>query len=117
MLDTGPAVKVTIHLNRDTGSTNGFLVDEIFAFLKRSNIDGATVLHAYAGFGAHRQAHTAGAGDVAGLHLPAVIYFIEHEHKVNAILYELLALVTDGLVDIQPTRVLKNVTTAERVVS
>jgi PII-like signaling protein len=117
MLENGPAMKVTIHLNRDTGSAHGFLVDDIFAFLRHSGIEGATVLHAYAGFGAHRQAHISAAGDVAGLHLPVIIYFIDQEQKVDAILDGLLAMITDGLVEIHPTRVIKSVTSAARVIS
>jgi PII-like signaling protein len=117
MLESGPAVKVTIHLNRDTGAAHGFLADEIFAFLRQSGIEGATILEAYAGFGAHRQVHTAGAGDVAGLHVPMIIYFIERQQKVDAILEKLLAMVTDGLVEAHPTTILKSATSSEKVIS
>ncbi len=117
MLENGPAVKVTIHLNRDTGAKEGFLVDDIFAFLRRNGIQGATMLQAYAGFGAHRQPHTTGAGDVAGLHLPVVVYFIEEQQKVDAILDELLSMVTDGLVEAHPTTVLRNISSSAKVVS
>lgn len=117
MLENGPAIKVTIHLNQDTGSDQGFLVDDIVAFLKKSEIDGATILQAQSGYGAHRQIHTSGAGDVAGLHLPVVIYFIEQQEKVDSILQELLCMVTDGLVEAHPTTILKNVTSSEKVIS
>ena len=117
MLESGPAIKVTIHLNRDTGAAHGFLVDEIFSFLQRTGIDGATMLQAHAGFGAHGRLHTEGAGDVAGLHLPVVIYFIEGQHKVDAIMDELLAMVTDGLIEAHPTTILKSVTSSEKVIS
>lgn len=117
MLENGPALKVTIHLNQDTGAAHGFLANEILAFLRRSGIEGATLLQAQAGYGAHWQMHTAGAGDVAGLHLPVIIYFIERQQKVDAILDELLAMVTDGLVEAHPTTVLKSATLAEKVIS
>ncbi len=117
MLESGPAVKVTIHLNRDTGAKEGFLVDDIFAFLRKSGIQGATMLQAHAGFGAHRQPHTTGAGDVAGLHLPVIIYFIEQQQKVDAILAQLLSMVTDGLVEAHPTTVLRNVSSSTKVIS
>ena len=116
MLENGPAVKVTIHLNRDTGAKAGFLVDDIFAFLRRSGIQGATMLQAYAGFGARRQPHITGAGDVAGLHLPAVIYFVEQQ-KVDVILDRLLSMVTDGLVEAHLTTVLRNVSSSSKVIS
>ncbi len=117
MLATGPALKVTIHLNRDTGAASGFLVDEILAFLLRRGIEGATAIQAYAGYGAHRHLHTSGAGDVGGLHLPMIIYFIDQEQKVESILPEILALVTDGLVEVHPTNILRNITSSEKVIS
>jgi hypothetical protein len=54
---------------------------------------------------------------VAGLHLPVVIYFVEQQQKVDAILGELLSLVSDGLVEAHPTTVLKNVSSSEKVIS
>jgi PII-like signaling protein len=117
MLENGPAVKVTIHLNSDTGAAHGFLADEIVALLRQRGIEGATILEAHAGYGAHRQVHTAGAGDVAGLHLPVIIYFIERQQKVDAVLDELLVMVTDGLIEAHPTTVLKNVSSSEKVIS
>ena len=117
MLENGPAIKVTIHLNRDTGAKDGFLVDDVLAFLRRNDIEGATVLQAHAGYGVHRQLHTAGAGDVAGLHLPVLIYFVERQQKLDAIFDELLSMVTDGLVEAHATNVLKCVTSSAKVIS
>jgi PII-like signaling protein len=117
MLENGPALKVTIYLNQDTGAAHGFLANEIFAFLRRSGIEGATCLQAHAGYGTHWQIHTAGAGDVAGLHLPVIIYFIERQQKVDAILEELLGMVTDGLVEAHPTTILKSATLVGKVIS
>jgi PII-like signaling protein len=117
MLEAGPALKVSIHLNRDTGAAHGFLTDDILAFLQRRGIEGATAVQAWAGYGAHRQLHTSGAGDVDGLHLPVVIYFIERQSKVDEILDELLSMVTDGLVEAHPTQVLKGAASSEKVIS
>ncbi len=117
MLEAGPALKVTIYLNCDTGAERGFLVDDIFAFLRRSGIEGATAIKAYAGFGSHGRLHTSGAGDVQGQHLPILIYFIEKEQKVKAVLDELLSMVSDGLVEAHPTNVLRNITASEKVIS
>ena len=41
MLSAGAAFKVTVYLNRDTGSTSGFLPNDILAFLHRRGIAGA----------------------------------------------------------------------------
>jgi PII-like signaling protein len=117
MLEAGPALKVTIYLNQDTGSKEGFLHEDILRFLKKRGIDGATVLRAYAGFGAHHMQHRGDAGDIAAEHLPMVVWFIDETTKVRGVLPELLTMVTDGLVEAHPTEVLKNITTAEKVLA
>jgi PII-like signaling protein len=117
MLQAGPALKVTVHINEDTGSTHGFLADDILTFLKEKGIAGATVFRAYAGFGAHHRVHSSDAGDVAGLHLPVILYFVDEVSKVRSILPELLAMVTDGLVEAHPTEILKDVGSPEKVLS
>src|SRR6202020_1622442 len=117
MLQAGQAVKVTVHLNQDTGGATGFLLDDLFKFLRANGVVGATAFRAYAGFGAHHQLHTTGAGDVAGLHLPVILYFIEKGEKVGLILPRLLAVMTDDLVEAHPTEILKGASNAERVIS
>jgi PII-like signaling protein len=119
MLPSGPATKVTIYLNQDTGSGRGFLHDEILALLKDKGVGvgGATMLRPYAGFGSHNRLHKADEGDVAGLHLPVVIVFVETTEKVSAILPTLLDMVTDGLVEAHPTEILKSVIGKEKVIS
>jgi PII-like signaling protein len=117
MLPLGPATKVTIYLNRNTGSSDGFLHDEILQYLQTNGVHGATILRPYAGFGVHGRLHKKDAGDVAGLHLPVVVYFIETAKKIVAILPPLLDMVTDGLVEAHPTEILKNISTGERVIS
>jgi uncharacterized protein len=117
MLQAGPALKVTVHLNRDTGSTQGFLHEDILSLLQANGIQGATLLRAWAGFGTHRSLHTTDAGDVQGEHLPLVLYFVDEESKVRAILPRLLDMVTDGLIEAHPTEVLKSVNTHDKVLS
>jgi hypothetical protein len=119
MLPVGPATKVTIYLNQDTGSPHGFLRDEIMAFLQEKGVGvgGATVLHPYAGFGSHGRLHKIDEGDVAGLHLPVVIFFVEAAEKVKGILPALLEMVTDGLVEAHPTEILKSIAGTEKVLA
>jgi len=117
ILSIGAALKVTVHLNQDTGSSGGFLTDDILRLLRESGISGATVFRAHAGFGTHRRLHTSGAGDVAGAHLPVIIYFVDMPAKVETVLPALLAMVTDGLVEAHPTEILKSISTAEKVLS
>ncbi len=104
MLEAGPALKVTIHLNQDTGSTQGFLYEDILRFLKERGIEGATALRAHAGFGAHRTQHRGDAGDVAAEHVPMVVYFVDERSKVKGILPELLAMVHSILAPIEAAR-------------
>jgi PII-like signaling protein len=117
MLKAGPALKVTLHLNQDTGSTQGFLSDDILQFLKDSGIGGATVLYAQAGFGAHHRLHSRDSGESSGEHLPVILYFIDDETKVRSILPQLLSMVTDGLVEAHLTEILKEISTPEKVLS
>jgi PII-like signaling protein len=117
MLPAGPATKVTIYLNEDTVSARDFLCDEVLASLQEHGVHGATVIHPYAGFGSHGRLHKADEGDVAGLHLPVVIFFVEAPEKAEAVLPVLLEMVTDGLIEAHPTTVLKSIVGKEKVVS
>jgi len=107
MLEAGPALEITIHLNADTSSRSDFLHKEILSFLHQKGVSGATVLRPQAGFGFHRHVHTAGAAGVAGEHLPVQIEFIESKEKVKSLLSELFELVTDGLIEAKETTILK----------
>jgi uncharacterized protein len=117
MLQAGPALKVTVHLNQDTGSTHGFLYEDILRFLEERGIEGATALRAHAGFGAHHRLHRGDTVNVTGEHLPMIVYFVDEVAKVQGIFSELLTMVTDGLVEAHPTEVLKDISTAEKVIA
>ena len=102
-LTLGAAKKVTIHLNDDTSSGQDFLYREIFTFLFERGVAGATLLRPDASFGSRHQTHVIHGGPGEGQHLPIRIEFIESPSRVNEILPELCALVTDGLVEAQDT--------------
>ena len=107
MLVPGTAKKVIIHLNEDTSSEHDFLYKEIVQFLYAHKVAGATLIRAQAGFGSHHQLHTAGAGSVAGEHLPIRIEFLESPEVVDAILPALCELVSDGMIETQTTTIVK----------
>lgn len=107
MLTTGPAVRIVIHLNEDTGSRTGYLHDDLLAFLYANNVSGATVIRPHAGFGLHRRVHTKGASGIEGEHLPIRVEFIESKPKVESLLPQLFDLVTDGMIEAQEITVLK----------
>jgi uncharacterized protein len=107
MLVAGPAKKVTIHLNDDTTAHDDFLYREIFTFLLERGVAGATLTRAQAGFGAHHRAHAAGAAGAAGEHLPVRIEFVDTVDRVSGLLRPLCDLVTDGLVEVHDTTIVK----------
>jgi PII-like signaling protein len=107
MLVPGPAKKVTIHLNDDTTAHDDFLYREIFVFLLKRGVAGATLTRAQAGFGAHHRAHAAGAAGATGEHLPVRIEFVDTMERVDALLPALCDLVTDGLVEVHDTVIVK----------
>jgi PII-like signaling protein len=111
MLLPGAAKKVIIHLNEDTTSAHDFLCDkDIFAFLYQRGVSGATMIRPHAGFGSHHRVHTTGAGSVEGEHLPVRIEFLESAEVVDSILQPLCDLVSDGVIEVQSTTIVKTVT-------
>lgn len=107
MLTRGAATRVIIHVNEDTSAATNFLHTEIFQFLFEKGIAGATMIRPHAGFGSHHQLHVAGGESVEGEHLPIRIEFLDTPETVDAILPALCDLITDGLIETQPTTVVK----------
>jgi uncharacterized protein len=107
MLAPGPAKKIIIHLNDDTSSVHNFLHKEILSFLFQKGVAGASVIRPQSGFGSHHQLHASHSEGVTGEHLPVRIEFIETESKVAELLPALLELVTDGLIEMHDTTILK----------
>ena len=104
MLAPGPAKKITIHINEDTGSRTDFLSREVLALLLDRGVAGATMDRPEAGFGSHHRLHST-IGDRE--HLPMRIEFIETKEAVEALLPALCELVTDGLIEAQDITILK----------
>ncbi len=72
-------------------------------------VAGATATRALSGFGAHRVLHTPKI-EVLADHLPIRIEFIDTVEKVDELLPTLYEMVTDGLIEVQDTTVVKAVT-------
>jgi PII-like signaling protein len=106
MLQRGTAKKVTIYVNEDTQHHLNSLCDSILTFLLHKGVAGATATRAMAGFGAHREMHTTKI-EVLTQHLPIRIEFIETPQKVDEVLPTLYDMVTDGLIEIHDTEVIK----------
>lgn len=107
MLLSGPAKKVTIHLNDDTASSKDFLYNDLFAFLLAKGVSGASIIRPDAGFGFHHRVHRTEHGRSAEEHMPVRIEFIESAEAVAALMPELCALLTDGLIEAHDTTIYK----------
>jgi PII-like signaling protein len=107
MLTKGPAKKVTIFINEDSQHHMLALHDSIMTFLMHKGISGATATRAYSGFGSHQQLHTPKI-EVLAQHLPIRIEFVETSQKVEEVLPTLYEMVSDGLIEVQDTNVVKH---------
>src|SRR5271170_2963713 len=106
MLSKGTAKKVTIYLNEDSQHHLAPLYESILTFLMHKGVAGATVTRALAGFGAHKVIHTPKI-EVLAEHLPIRVEFIETAEKVDELLPTLYDMVSDGLIEVQDTTVVK----------
>ena len=106
MLTKGPAKKVTIFINEDTQHHMTALHDSLMTFLMHKGISGATATRAFSGFGSHHMLHTPKV-EVLAQHLPIRIEFVETADKVEELLPTLYEMVTDGLIEVQDTTVVK----------
>ena len=106
MLQKGTAKKVTIFINEDTQHHFGSLCDSILTFLLHKGVSGATATRAIAGFGAHHVMHTTKV-EVLSEHLPIRIEFIESAEKVDQLMPTLYDMVTDGVIEVHDTQVVK----------
>ena len=106
MLTRGPAKRVTIFLNEDTRHHMTPLHDAVMTFLLHKGVAGATATRAYSGFGEHHRLHTPKI-EVLAEHLPIRIEFVEAAEKVEEVLPSLYEMVTDGLIEVQDTTVVK----------
>lgn len=113
MLSKGPAKKVTIYVNEDTQRHLNPLYESILSFLMHKGVAGATATRALAGFGGHRVLHTPKV-EVLAEHLPLRIEFVETAEKVDELLPTLYDMVSDGMIEVQETKVVKVATKDKR---
>lgn len=106
MLSKGAAKKVTIYVNQDTREHLTPLYESILDFLLHKGVAGATASRAMAGFGVHHLVHTPKV-EVLADHLPVRIEFIDTAEKVDQLLPALYDMVTDGLIEVQDTTIVK----------
>ena len=100
-----PAKKVTIYVNEDSKFHHHLLYQAVMKFLLDHDVPGASAIRCLEGFGSHHQLHTPKLEALAE-HLPIRIEFIDSAERVEDLLPELAAMVTDGLISIQDTSVI-----------
>jgi len=106
MLAKGAAKKVTIYVNEDTQRHLSPLYESILSFLMHKGVSGATATRALAGFGGHGVLHTPKV-EVLAEHLPIRIEFVETAEKVDELLPTLYEMISDGMIEVQDTTVVK----------
>ena len=89
------------------------LHDAVMTFLLHKGISGATAVRAFSGFGAHQALHTPKM-EVLAQHLPIRIEFVETAEKVDGVLPTLYEMVSDGLIEVQDTTVVKHARQASK---
>jgi len=107
MLAKGPAKKVTIFINETAQYHMHSLHDAILTYLMHKGVCGATATRAFSGFGSHQQLHTPKI-EVLSVDLPIRIEFIETAEKVEEVLPTLYDMVSDGLIEVQDTTVVRH---------
>lgn len=81
------------------------LYEAIVQLARERGMAGATVLRGIMGFGAHSRMHTAKVLRLSE-DLPIVIELVEHPERIEAFLPELDAMIEEGLVTLEKTRVI-----------
>src|ERR1700757_3734880 len=109
MLNKGLGKKVTIYVTEDTQYHLTPLYEAILNYLLQKNISGATATRAMASFGPHHVMHTTKMETLTE-HLPVRIEFVETPDVVDAVLPTLYEMVTDGLIEVQDTTIVKAAT-------
>lgn len=106
MLERGPAKKLVVYVSEHDQWQGRPLFEAIVQFLHGHGCAGATVTKAIAGYGAHGQYHTEKLLRLTE-NLPMRIEMVESERKVNALLPFLYEMVSEGLIEVQDTEVIK----------
>jgi PII-like signaling protein len=106
MLSKGPAKRVTVFVNEDTRHGTEPLWRAVFDLLVHKQAAGATVTRPLMGFGSHHRVHSPDM-EAQMEHLPIRIEFVDTAERVQELLPTLYDLVTDGLIEVQDTNVIK----------
>ena len=106
MLPIGPAQKVSIYIAEGSRHGHTDAASAILDYLFQHGVSGATALKGVAGFGADHHMHSTSILSISD-HLPIKVEFIESEEKVQELLSELSVMCGTGMIEVQPTTIVK----------
>jgi PII-like signaling protein len=101
----GERVLMRIHIGERDKWKGKALYEVIVEMLRSRGYAGATVLRAIMGFGANAHLHTDRV-ELLSLDLPIVVEVIETAEKIEAILPEIDAMITSGLITLERAKVI-----------
>jgi PII-like signaling protein len=81
------------------------LYEAIVHLLRERGLAGATVVRGIEGFGAKQHVHTARILSLSS-DLPILVEVVDQEDRLRAVLPELDAMVSDGLITLEPVEVI-----------
>src|SRR6266480_3587349 len=106
MLKPGAAKKITVYVGEDVHRHGERLYLAVLNYLFYHGVSGATVTKGVAGFGADHHMHTVRILELSES-LPVKVEFVESPETLDKLLPKLLQMVSEGLVEIQDTTILK----------
>lgn len=101
----GERVLMRIHIGERDKWKGKPLYEVIVDLLRSRHYAGATVYRAIMGFGANAHLHTDRV-EVLSLDLPIVVEVIETAEKIEAILPEIDAMITSGMISLERAKVI-----------
>ena len=101
----GERTLMRIHIGERDKHKGRPLYEAIVELLRSRGYAGATVLRAIMGFGANAHLRTDRV-EVLSLDLPIVVEVVETAEKIEAILPQLDAMITNGLITLEKARVI-----------
>jgi len=101
----GQALLVRIYIGEADHRDGKPLYQAIVAFLRERGLAGATVLRGIEGFGANAHLHTTRLLRLSE-DLPILIEVVDQEDRLRAVLPDLEAMVSDGLITLERVEVI-----------
>jgi PII-like signaling protein len=102
----GPAMRLTIFVGESDQWHHRPVYTEVVQRAHAAGLAGASVMRGIEGFGASSRVHTTRLLSLSE-DLPVAIVIVDTEQRIEAFLPELDELITEGLVILDPVRVIK----------